>query len=102
MVVQVVPTVLTIKSEKGALTEEGNRIITTIRQMQASLEDSPSNGTYKLEDDELKITLPLLRCLESLKAKHNALAKVHRERYEQVKSTLSAQVRLTIAHLLQS
>ena len=54
--------------------------------MEASLEDQPANTTYKLEDDDLKITLPLLRCLETLKAKHNAVAKVHRERFEQVKS----------------
>ena len=55
--------------------------------MEASLEDKPLNDRYKLEDDDLKITLPLLKCLENLKSKHNAVAKVHRERFEQVKSS---------------
>ena len=55
--------------------------------MEASLEDRASSNTYQLENDELKVTIPLMRCIESLKAKHNAIAKVHRERVEQVKST---------------
>ena len=95
LTIQVVILILMLLSEKGALTEEANRIITVIKQMEASLEDKPSNDAYKLEDDDLKITLPLLRCLESLKAKHNAVAKVHRERFEQVKSR-SVQLHLAL------
>ena len=53
--------------------------------MEAALEDKASSGGYRLENDELKITLPLMRCLEGLKAKHNAIAKVHREKWEEVK-----------------
>ncbi len=73
-------------SEKSELTEEANRIIKTVKQMEASLEDRTANNTYQLHDKELKVTIPLTRCLQSLKEKHNAVAKIHRERFEQVKS----------------
>ena len=54
--------------------------------MQASLEDRATNVQYQHDDNELMITVPLLRCLQTLKEKHNTVAKVHRERFEQVKS----------------
>ena len=54
--------------------------------MQASLEDRATNDQYHHEENGLVITIPLLRCLENLKEKHNNVAKVHRERFEQVKS----------------
>lgn len=54
--------------------------------MEASLEDRAPNDAYQLEDEELKVTVPLTRCLQGLKEKHNTIAKVHRERFEQVKS----------------
>lgn len=54
--------------------------------MEASLEDRTSDNAYQLDDKELKITIPLTRCLQSLKEKHNAVAKIHRERFEQVRS----------------
>lgn len=75
-------------SEKSELTEEANRIIKTIRLMEASLEDDKLVNSYKLEDKELKVTVPLQSCLQGLKEKHNVIAKLHRERFEQVKSTL--------------
>lgn len=68
------------------MTEEANRIIKTIKQMEASLEDHAANNAYQLDDKELKVTLPLTRCLQTLKEKHNSVAKIHRERFEQVKS----------------
>ena len=77
---------LTSRSEKNDLTEEANRIIKTIRQMETSLEDQSPHNVYELKDKELKVTVPLMRCLQSLKEKHNAIAKIHRERFEQVKS----------------
>ena len=77
---------LTIASEKSELTEEANRIIKTIKQMEASLEDRTSNSSYLLDDDELKVTAPLTKCLKALKEKYNAIAKIHQERFEQVKS----------------
>ena len=54
--------------------------------MEASLEDRATNDQYQHDQNELTITVPLMRCLQTLKEKHNAVAKVHRERFEQVKS----------------
>lgn len=68
------------------MTQEANRIIKTIRLMEASLEDEKLTDSYQLEDKELKVTVPLTRCLQDLKEKHNTFAKLHRERFEQVKS----------------
>ena len=73
-------------SEKNELTEEAYAIIKSIRQMEGSLEDDKLNKDYPLEDDTLKVTLPLSRCIKNLKEKHNTIAKIHRERFEQVKS----------------
>ena len=77
---------LTIHSEKTELTEEAHRTIKMIKQMEASLEDQSPNDAYKLGSEELKVTVPLTRCLEGLKEKQNNIAKIHRERFEQVKS----------------
>lgn len=63
-------------------------MIKTIKQMEASLEDRAPNDAYHLEDKELEVTVPLTRCLQSLKEKHNTIAKIHRERFEQVKSKI--------------
>lgn len=60
--------------------------------MEASLEDQATNDAYRLDDKELKITVPLTRCLQGLKEKHNAVAKIHHERFEQVKSKYVASV----------
>ena len=72
--------------EKNELTEEAHGIIKTIKQMEASLEDQKPNGTYELEDQKLKVTVPLARCVASLKEKYNTIARLHAERFEQVKS----------------
>jgi protein regulator of cytokinesis 1 len=73
-----------VAGEKNELTEEAQRIITTIKQMEASLDDNKSRQEYEAED--LEITYPLLRCLQGLKEKHAQISKLHRERFEQVKS----------------
>jgi hypothetical protein len=67
--------------------EEAQRIVTAIRQMEASLDDSKSRRDYQAGDDELQITYPLTRCLQVLKEKHTQINRLHRERFEQVKST---------------
>lgn len=54
--------------------------------MEVSLEDKKPGNTYQLDDTDLKIMVPLTRCLQGLKEKHNSVAKVHRERFEHVKS----------------
>lgn len=73
-------------SEKNEMTEEAHRIIKNIKQMEASLDDTKAKDEFELEDEELKVTYPLIRCLQILKEKHNTIAKLHRERFEQVKS----------------
>lgn len=77
---------LTISSEKTEIIEEAHRTIKIIKEMEASLEDQVPNDPYKLQDEDLKVTVPLTRCLQGLKEKHNTIAKIHRERFEQVKS----------------
>lgn len=73
------------------MVDEAQKIITTIRQMEASLDDSKSRRDYRAEDDEdLKITYPLTRCLQMLKEKHTKISRLHRERFEQVKSMSSS------------
>lgn len=74
--------------EKNQMIEEAQRIITTIKQMEASLDDTKQNVLYAQKDDALKVTYPLSECLETLRAKHKTVSKLHHERYEQVKSTL--------------
>lgn len=79
-----------VAGEKNELTEEAQRIITTIKQMEASLDDNKSRQEYQQEDGDLKITYPLLRCLQALKEKHAQISKLHRERFEQVKKLVQA------------
>lgn len=56
--------------------------------MEASLDDAKPNGLYAPKEDTLKITYPLNECLETLRAKHKTISKLHQERYEQVKSKM--------------
>lgn len=65
-------------------------MIKTIRQMESSLDDTKANDNYDLEDEGLKITYPLLTCIQVLKEKHHTISKLHRERYEQVKKLVEA------------
>jgi protein regulator of cytokinesis 1 len=75
-----------VAAEKNEMTEEGHRIITTIKQMEASLDDTKTHHQYEAEDEDLKISYPLLQCLKGLKEKHLQISKLHKERFEQVKS----------------
>ena len=68
------------------MVEEAHRIIKNIKQMEASLDDTKARHELDYEDQALKVTYPLTRCLQVLKEKHNSIAKIHRERFEQVKS----------------
>lgn len=79
---------LILCSEKHELTEQARQLIRTIRQMEASLDDTKARDDYDREDEELKVTIPLLHCIEHLKQKHKTIGKLHRERFEQVKSKL--------------
>jgi protein regulator of cytokinesis 1 len=68
------------------MTEEAHRIITTIKQMEMSLDDTRSRHEYEAEDEDLKLTYPLTKCLQVLKEKHLQISKIHKERFDQVKS----------------
>lgn len=74
-------------SEKHQLTEKAQNLINSIRQMEVALDDKKPEDDDYLAHSDLQVTYPLLACLQSLKDKQHALAKIHRERYEQVKST---------------
>lgn len=69
------------------MTEEAQRLIKTIKLMEASLNDNKTSPKYK--NDEPQVTYPLTRCLKSLKDKYNSVQKQHQERFEQVRSTSS-------------
>jgi Ase1/PRC1/MAP65 family protein len=76
-----------VTAEKKDMLDEAQRIITTIRQMEASLDDDKPRRDYQSDEaDDLKITYPLSRCLQILKEKHMQISRLHRERFEQVKS----------------
>ncbi|XDG00964.1 hypothetical protein ABKA04_000579 [Annulohypoxylon sp. FPYF3050] len=79
-----------VTAEKKGLVDEAQRIITTIRQMEASLDGPHSQRNHSAEDDDLRITYPLTRCLPVLKEKHKQISKLHRERFEQVKKLVQA------------
>ncbi|CZR57352.1 related to microtubule-associated protein [Phialocephala subalpina] len=79
-----------VTAEKNEMLEEAQRIVTTIRQMEASLDDRKSRHEYEAEDENFKITYPLARCLQGLKEKHSHIAKLHKERFEQVKKLVQA------------
>ncbi|KAK5136944.1 hypothetical protein LTR08_001451 [Meristemomyces frigidus] len=79
-----------VAKEKHDLTEEAQRLVQVIRQMERSLDDSKPADDYESEHDGLKITYPLLECIQALKEKHHTVGKLHRERYEQVKKLVEA------------
>lgn len=66
------------------MVDEAERIITLIRQMEISLDDSKAQRNQ--DNDKLHVTYPLVQCLKSLREKHSHISKLHRERFEQVKS----------------
>jgi Ase1/PRC1/MAP65 family protein len=77
---------LTASSEKHELTEECHRLITTIKQMETSLEDPRPRTAYEADDPNLQVTYPLKRCMQGLKEKYNVVHKEHKQRFEDVKS----------------
>lgn len=66
----------------------------TIKQMEASLDDNKPNPNYDADDSNVKVTYPLMRCLQGLKDKYNAVSKLHRERFEQVRSEYMPSMRI--------
>ncbi|KAF2825676.1 hypothetical protein CC86DRAFT_293456 [Ophiobolus disseminans] len=78
-----------VTNEKHEMTEEAQRLMKTIKQMEASLEDNKPNPNYD-DHNHASITYPLTRCLQGLKEKYNAVSKLHRERFEQVRKLAEA------------
>jgi Ase1/PRC1/MAP65 family protein len=72
-------------SEKREMADEAHRIIKTIKQLEMSLDDAKA-ANYEQEDENLRVSFPLVKCLQSLKEKHATISKIHKERFEQVKS----------------
>lgn len=81
---------LTSHSEKREMTEEAQHLIKVIKQMEQSLDDSRQHNPYELESPDMKVTYPLMKCVQALKEKYNTVAKLHRERFEQVKTLVQA------------
>ncbi|KAK3494595.1 microtubule associated protein-domain-containing protein [Neurospora hispaniola] len=78
-----------VTNEKQEMIEEAQGIITTIRQMEAAM-DETKKARRSLEDDGLKVTYPLVQCIQSLQEKHSQVARAHRERYEEIKKLAQA------------
>ncbi|KAK7421826.1 Microtubule bundling protein [Neonectria magnoliae] len=78
-----------VTQEKKEMVDEAKKIITVVRQMEASLDDPKNRRDYK-DDDDLTITYPLVRCLQTLKEKHIQISRLHKERFEQVKKLVHA------------
>ncbi|KAK2759117.1 hypothetical protein FQN54_003216 [Arachnomyces sp. PD_36] len=79
-----------VNAEKSEMTEEAQKLIKTIKQMEASLDDAQTNGRYDVGHDDLRVTYPLNQCLTGLKEKYHTVSKLHRERFEQVKKLVEA------------
>ncbi|KAK7729404.1 Microtubule bundling protein [Cytospora paraplurivora] len=81
-----------VTAEKKQMIQDAQNKITTIRQMEASLQDPEPRGSYRSsnDDDGLEVSYPLTKCLQSLKEKHFQISRVHRERSEQVRKLVQA------------
>lgn len=78
--------VRSVTTEKKEMMDEARNIIITIRQMEASLDGSKQFRRGSAEHEEFPITYPLIRCLQGLQEKHGKISRLHKERFEQVKS----------------
>ncbi|KAJ4391772.1 Microtubule bundling protein [Gnomoniopsis smithogilvyi] len=79
-----------VSAEKKDLIAEAQKMITVIRQMEASLEDPRSRRNVSNRDDGLEVSYPLTKCIQGLKEKHSQVRRVHQERFEQVKKLVVA------------
>ncbi|KKA30438.1 hypothetical protein TD95_005240 [Thielaviopsis punctulata] len=78
-----------VNAEKKSLIDEAQDTITAIRQMEASLDDSQSHH-HKIDDESLRVTYPLMRCLQALHEKHQQVHRLYMERFAQVKKLADA------------
>ncbi len=75
-----------VAAEKNEMADEAQRIIATIKQMDVSMNGTKKSHEYEAEEDDLRITAPLIPCLQALKEKHLQISRRYKERFEQVKS----------------
>ncbi|KAL7945799.1 microtubule associated domain-containing protein [Trichoderma barbatum] len=78
-----------VTSEKKGMIDEAKKIVTATRQMEASLDDSKSRRKNS-NGESMKITYPLMQCLETLKERHDQVKRLHRERLGQVRKLVEA------------
>ncbi|KAL0263528.1 Microtubule bundling protein [Diplodia seriata] len=79
-----------VNAEKDEKVEEAQRLIKTVRQLEASLEGRTARDSYNPEDEDLQITYPLSRCIQTLREKQKAVGRQHRERFEQLSELAQA------------
>lgn len=89
-------------SEKHELTEEAHRLAKTIQQMEASLDDAKPDHAYEVDNLNTMITFPLNKCIQGLKEKYNVVHRLHKERFEQVKSKTLPLPSLDLPNRLQN
>lgn len=74
-----------VSSEKKGLIDEAKKIATATRQMELSMSDSKQRRKNSNEGS-MKVSYPLMQCLQTLKKKHDEVQRVHSERVVQVQS----------------
>ncbi|OAA69769.1 Microtubule-associated protein, MAP65/ASE1-type [Cordyceps fumosorosea ARSEF 2679] len=77
-----------VNTEKKEMIDEAKTIIAKIHEMETSLDDSKGRRDY--DTDDMSISYPLNHCLQGLKEKQIQIARLHRERFEQVKKLVQA------------
>ncbi|TFA99426.1 Anaphase spindle elongation protein 1 [Trichoderma ghanense] len=78
-----------VTSEKKGMIDEAKKIVTEIRQMELSMSDSKQRRKNSNEES-MKISYPLMQCLQTLREKHDQVQRVHSERVEQVQKLAEA------------
>ncbi|KAK6509446.1 hypothetical protein TWF481_004190 [Arthrobotrys musiformis] len=75
-----------VNTEKNALVEEANKLISGIKQIHRAMEDGAKANMY----DDLVVTIPLRVCVETLKNKHNMLRSQYDQEFEGIKKLAQA------------
>jgi hypothetical protein len=70
-------------SEKDSLINQAQHLVQAIQQLESSLDD-----TREPHPNAHPIIAPLLDCVRQLEETHNAVKRLHQERFEEVKSEL--------------
>jgi protein regulator of cytokinesis 1 len=64
--------------------EECHQLISQIKEMERSMADG--DAEFDDDDDDFKVTMPLMKCLNGLKERHKLIKRHHAERYDAIKS----------------